>query len=194
MVAHPQQQKISVEDYFLLDQTSEIRYEYLAGYAYAMSGGTAAHSFGVTIVGLLNEQLRSGPCRVFNSDMRVQLSEKRYVYPDATISCDVADSQEDNEVIRSPRLVLEVLSPGTELYDRGQKFLAYQKCATIQEYVLVNTRQQSIEVFRRQATTWTYQRFEPGQVVHLESLDIHLPVTAIYERVSVPLEEEGNGS
>jgi Uma2 family endonuclease len=191
MVAHPQQQKISVEDYFLLDQTSEIRYEYLDGYAYAMSGGTIAHArIAFTLAKLLDTKLIEGPCRVHTSDVRVQLSEARYVYPDVTVSCDVADHQEQETTIHAPHLVVEVLSPSTEAYDRGQKFLAYQKCATIQEYVLVNTRQQLIEVFRRQATIWTYQRFESGQVVHLESLDIQLPVTAIYERVSVPIEED----
>jgi Uma2 family endonuclease len=194
MAADPQRQRINVEEYLKLDRASEIRYEYIDGYAYAMSGGTAAHSLlAVNMIRLLDEQLRSGPCRVFNSDMRVRLSEKRYVYPDATISCDVADSQEDNEMVRSPRLVVEILSPTTELYDRGQKFAYYQECSTIQEYLMVSSQRQKIEVFRRKGEGWAYQRYQPGQTIELESLDIHLPFSAFYLRVRVPIEEDNEG-
>jgi Uma2 family endonuclease len=191
MVADPQNQKISVKDYFELDQASEIRHEYIDGYAYAMSVGTAFHSWlAMNMVRLLDEQLRSGPCRVFNSDMRVQLNEKRYVFPDVSVSCDVSDSQGSNEIVKSPRLIVEILSPTTELYDRGKKFAYYQECATIQEYVMISTQRQGIEIFRRRGEKWIYQHYRPGQTVEIASLDIELLFDAIYERSKVPLEEE----
>ncbi|HTK10103.1 MAG TPA: Uma2 family endonuclease [Ktedonobacteraceae bacterium] len=191
MVEHPQQQKISVEEYLKLDQTSEIRYEYIDGYAYALAGGTAAHSLlAVNMIHLLNEQLQSGPCRVFNSDMRVQLSRRRYVYPDVVVSCDVADSEGLNEILRSPHLIVEILSPTTELYDRVQKFSYYQELPSMQEYMLISTQRQMVEIYRRNGATWTYRRYYPGQTVELESLDIHIPFTAIYERVRVPIDDD----
>jgi Uma2 family endonuclease len=193
MVADPQHQRISVEDYFQLEQTSEIRHEYIDGYVYAMSGGTIEHSWlAMNMARLLDEQLQSGPCRVFNSDVRVQLSEKRYVLPDVTVSCDVSDSKKGNDTIHSPRLIVEILSPTTELHDRGKKFTYYQECATIQEYVLVNTQRQIVEIYRRQGETWTYQRYRPEQTVQLESLDIQIPFNALYARVKVPIEDNEN--
>jgi Uma2 family endonuclease len=191
VVAHSQRQKISIAEYLKLDRTSETYYEYIDGYAYALARGIAAHSLlAVNIIYLLNEQLQSGPCRVFNSDMRVQLNEKRYVYPDATVSYDLADSERGNEILRSPRLIIEILSPTTELYDRGQKFSYYQECSSLQEYVLISTQRQMVEIYRRSGPAWIYHRYCPGQTVALESLDIQIPFAAIYERVRVPIDDD----
>ena len=144
----------------------------------------------VNVIRLLNEQLRTGLCRVFNSDMRVRLNEKRYVYPDAVVSCDVADSKGDNEILRSPRLIIEILSPTTELYDRGKKFIYYQECPSLQEYVLVSTQHQMVEIYKRNGKSWVYHRYRPGQIIRFESLDIQIPFAAIYERVKVPIDDE----
>jgi Uma2 family endonuclease len=191
MVADPQRQRISVEAYFQLEHASEIRHEYIDGYAYAMSGGTKAHSWlAMNMFRLLDEQLQSGPCRTYSSDVRVQLNGKRYVYPDVTVSCDIADHQEYDDVVRSPHLVIEVLSPTTELYDRGKKFAYYQESASIQEYVMINSQRQMIEVFRRKGEIWTYQRYRPGQTVEIESLDIQIPFASVYARIRVPIEED----
>lgn len=168
-----------------------MRHEYIDGYTYAMSGGTVEHSWlAMNMARSLDEQLQSGPCRVFNSDMHVCLGAKRYVLPDVTVSCDVADSKKGNDTIRSPRLVVEVLSPSTELHDRGKKFAYYQECSTIQEYVMVSSQRQMIEVYRRKIEAWTYHRYRPEQTVELKSLDIELPFDAIYARVRVPIEED----
>jgi Uma2 family endonuclease len=192
MVADPQRQWMSVEEYLKLDRTaSDVRYEYIDGYVRAMSGGSAAHSLlAINMIRLLDEQLQSGPCRVFNSDMRVQVSESRYVYPDVTVTCDVADSREDNDIVRSARLVVEVLSPTTELDDRSKKLAYYQGWPSMQEYVLVGSERQSVEIYRRQGEKWTHRRYGPEQTVVLESLDIQIPFAAIYARVRVPVEDE----
>ncbi|SRR5579884_64635 len=189
---------MGVEEYLQLDRTTpDVRYEYIDGHVYAMSGGTVAHSWiAMNIVRLLDEQLQSGTCRVFNSDVRVHVSQDRYFYPDATISCDVADTREDNDIVRSPHLVVEVLSPSTERFDRGTKFALYQECESIEEYVLIGSQCQSVEVYRREGEKcekgeqWTYRRYKPGQEVILESLDINLPFDAIYARVRVPVEND----
>ncbi|MDQ2902432.1 MAG: Uma2 family endonuclease [Chloroflexota bacterium] len=191
MVAELRRQRIDVEDYLKLDRTRDERHEYIDGYAQAMSGGTVAHMrIAANMFMLLDEQLGAqGPCHVYSSDIRVQLSEARYVYPDVTVSCDVADWREKGDIVRSPRLIVEVLSPTTELYDRGKKFTYYQESASVQEYVLIGSQRQVVEVFRRTGEKWTYQRYGPAHTIELESLDIRIPVSAIYARVRVPVED-----
>jgi Uma2 family endonuclease len=190
MATNPQDRQISVEEYLELDCAAmDVRYEYIDGHVYAMSGGTIEHSWlAMNIVRLLDEQLQSGPCRVFNSDMRVQINKGRYVYPDATVSCDVSDAQTGNQTLHSPHLVVEVLSPSTELFDRGTKFGYYQECESLEEYVLIGSQRQVIEVFRREGEKWTYRHYRPDQAVVLESLDITLSFADIYARVRVPVE------
>src|SRR5690242_11651326 len=120
MVANPQPQRMTVQDYWNLEEHSDTKYEYIDGYVYDLAGGTAAHSqIAINVTTALNQELQSGPCHVFNRDMRVQLSDDRYVFPDVTVSCDLADAVDDVTMIRSPRLVIEVLSNSTEAKDRG---------------------------------------------------------------------------
>lgn len=192
MVAYLKRYPMRVEDYLQLDKDSnETRYEFLDGQLVAMSGGTIAHArIALNIAKLLDTKLGNGPCHAYTSDIRVQLSSERYVYPDVTVSCENSDYQEQADTIHAPRLVIEILSPTTEAYDRGKKFICYQECATIQEYILVSSRYQSVEVFRRQETVWTYQRYDPDQEIELASLGLHIPFSALYERIHVPITEE----
>ena len=113
MVAQPHRTFMSIEDYLALDRDSlDARYEYIDGYAYLMAGGTLDHStICINVTSVLRNLLR-WPCRVYNSDARVRLSEERYFYPDATVSCDERD-RGTGDMIVSPRVVIEVLSPGT---------------------------------------------------------------------------------
>ncbi|HET8912685.1 MAG TPA: Uma2 family endonuclease [Ktedonobacteraceae bacterium] len=192
MVADLKWHAMRVEDYLQLEKAStEARHEFLDGQLLMMSGGTIAHArIALNIAKLLDAAVGDSPCHVYTSDVRVQLSVERYVYPDVSVSCEASDHQDLADTIHSPRLIIEVLSPTTEAYDRGKKFICYQECATIQEYVLVNSRYQSVEVFRRNETLWTYQRFEPHQEIELISLNLYIPFASIYERVSIPLTEE----
>ena len=103
---------MSVEQYFELEENSpDTRYEYLDGYVYMMSGGSANHAaISGNIYAILRSLLRGSQCRVYNSDMKVRVSEQQYFHPDVTVSCDSYD-RGMAAVIRSPRLVVEVLSP-----------------------------------------------------------------------------------
>ena len=98
MVAEPDRLMMSVEDYLTLDRTSvEVRYEYIDGYVYMLAGGTADHStISINLTSLLHSLLRSSPCRVYNSDVKVQLTETRYVYPDVSVGCDERDRLNDD--------------------------------------------------------------------------------------------------
>lgn len=191
MTALPRRPWMSIEEYFELDRNSkDVRYEYIDGHVRMLAGGTLNHStISLNIASLLLGLLRRGPCRVYNADAKVRLSETRYVLPDISISCDERDRGEA-DVVHFPRVIIEVLSPSTEGYDRGEKFAYYRKCSTIQEYVLINARYPSIEVFRRAKNTfWTFHAFEPGEDVELASIDVHFSVADVYENVVFPPDE-----
>lgn len=185
---------MSEEEYHDLERLSPDRkYEYINGTAYMMSGGSVAHDLLIdNIRSALRRQLRSGLCRVFGVDVQVLVGKKQngkphYVYPDATVSCNAADSRLDNTLVESPRVVVEVLSPSTETRDRGIKFRAYQNCPTVQEIVLVNQYFPSVEVWRRSKEhpdnlkAWYYRHYGPEDTVELTSLDLQLAMTDIYQ-------------
>jgi Uma2 family endonuclease len=179
---------MSIEDYLQLDRSSrEARYEYVDGSSTLLAGGTADHAtICVNLTSLLHSALRGKECRVYNSDLRVRLSRSRYVYPDLSVSCDAQDRGQ-TDILLSPRLIVEVLSPSTEAYDRGRKFALYRACPTVQEYMLVDAQHQSIEVYRREeGQGWTLRTFGPGDEVMLESINARLAFAAIYEQTAVP--------
>lgn len=194
MIARPDRLRMSVEEYLQLDEESTgERYEYIDGYAYMLAGGTANHStISVNITSQLNNRLMNSSCRVYNSDMKVYLFETRYVYPDAAVSCDERD-RGTVEMLRFPRLIIEVLSQSTEGFDRGLKFEYYRTCPTIEEYVLVETQRQAVDVYRRaRKDLWTLHFFRSGDNVELASLNISLPLSAIYQNILLPSDEDTN--
>lgn len=189
MVAQPSRQFMSVDEWRALEQSSrEIKHEYIDGYIYAMAGGSRAHGrIGLNACALLAEKLDDGPCNVYNSDVATRVSPTRYTYPDATVTCDECDqATTDEREIQSPRVIIEVLSDTTEAYDRGEKFAFYRNCPTLQEYVLVATKYQVVEVYRRTPKGWTeYQVYGPHDEVELMSIGVNIPVTALYKRTTV---------
>ena len=196
MVAEPDRLMMSVEDYLTLDRSSvEARYEFIDGYVYLLAGGTADHStISINMTSLLHSLLRSSPCRVYNSDLKVRLSQRRFVYPDASVSCDQRD-RGSIDIVQFPRLIVEVLSSSTEAYDRGRKFAYYRACPTVQEYVLIDTQQQAVEVYRRQSDTlWTLHPFGPGDLVDLASLSLSFSIAALYENVELQEDTSNNSS
>ncbi len=192
MSALPNRLTMSVEEYLELDRNSiDARYEYIDGQVSMMAGGTLDHAtISLNISSTLRNLLRGGSCRVFTSDARVRLSATRYVFPDVTVSCDGRDRGRI-DVIQYPHVVIEVLSPSTEDYNRGRKFTYYRECPTIQEYVMVNTEYQAVEVCRRARNNlWSFHVFGPGEDVELVSLGVRFPVTAVYEDVIFPPEDD----
>lgn len=184
---------MSVEDYLRLDQsTRNAKYEYLDGVARLMAGGSVAHDkIARNVAHFTEECFLSGPCTVFGSDVQVLLSlrkngKEHYVYPDVTVSCDVSDRRRDNKLIRSPRIVVEVLSPSTEPVDRGKKLKAYQACMSIQEIVLISQFARHVEVYRRSEedeTSWSYVIYGPDETVELSSVDAFLTMDEIYRGI-----------
>lgn len=172
---------MDVEDYLILDRNSkENRYEYIDGELKMLAGGSTYHSrITMNLASPLHGLLSESPCHVYSSDIRLQLSEYRYVYPDITVGCDERDDKLD-DMIRYPRLIVEVLSPGTEAVDRGRKFLYYRECPTVQEYVMVDSQSILIEVYRREDDGWKLHTFGPENTVKLESLNVSFPIDGVY--------------
>jgi Uma2 family endonuclease len=189
MATDPHRLFMSVEEYLELDRSSlDARYEFIDGIVTMLAGGTTNHSrICVNVVSQLHSSLRGKPCQVFNSDLRVSISRSRYVYPDASVSCDPRDLEEEGDILYVPSVIIEVLSPSTEAVDRGKKFRYYQSCPSIQEYVLVSTQEQAIDVYRRATDNlWTLHPFGPGEAVILKSIEVSIPIDAFYENVTFP--------
>lgn len=195
-MALPHPSSTSVAEYLQLDRNSiETRYEYIDGQVTMMSGGTLDHAtIGANVISILRGALRGGSCRLFTSDARVRISSTRYVYPDASVSCNEQDRGR-SDTVQYPHLVVEVLSPSTESYDRGQKFVYYRRCPTIQEYLLIDFHQPMVEVYRREKHGfWSLRTFQVGDEVELISIGMRFPVTAVYEDVMFPPEEESDST
>lgn len=180
---------VSVEDYLILSRNSkDARYEYLDGELRMLAGGSPDHSIIIAnLTAIIKGPLKGGNCRVYNSNVQLKLSEKRYVCPDIAVSCDERDRNQ-KETIHYPRVVVEVLSPGTEAIDRGRKAAYYRACPTIQEYMMVDSIERFIEVHRREEGLWTINTYEPGNSVTLESLGIQFPFEDAYEGTSLVYE------
>lgn len=180
---------LSFEAYLALEAEADVKHEYDDGALVAMTGATDAH---VTITGNLQAEIRAhvrgGPCRVYSTDMKVRPIRAKGYYPDVFVSCDERD-RADRLVKRYPSLVIEVLSDSTERRDRGSKWLAYRRCETLHEYVLVAQDQQLVELYRRAGDIWTYQVYSAGDEVLLASIDLRLSMESIYEGVG-DLQEE----
>jgi Uma2 family endonuclease len=173
---------IDIEDYLMLDQNSKnARYEYLDGELRMLAGGSAYHSAIITrLSSILERHLENGPCWVYNSDLKLQLSESRYVYPDIMVSCDQRDQEPHQTIIHYPSLVVEVLSPGTEATDRGEKLIYYQEYPAIQEYIIVDSQSIRIEIYHREDDGWKLRTYGPGSIVNLETFNIHFPINSLY--------------
>ncbi|HLL79592.1 MAG TPA: Uma2 family endonuclease [Ktedonobacteraceae bacterium] len=177
---------MNVEDYLVLNRSStSARYEYLDGELRMLAGGSPDHSIIIAnLTTIIKEPLKGGRCRVYSSDVQLQLSEKRYVFPGIAVSCDERDRGQ-KETIQHPGVVVEVLSPSTEAIDRGRKAAYYRASSSIQEYIMVDLTEVYVEVHRREEGRWTINSFEPGDLVVLESLGIRFPIEDAYEGTSL---------
>ncbi|GAC1363151.1 MAG: Uma2 family endonuclease [Ktedonobacteraceae bacterium] len=198
MVVDPQHNKEMISGYNgihmteeaferLLEVASPYRYELVDGIVYDMTGSTPEHAdIAFNITAALKEQLgKQGPCRVYQ-EQYVFIPGKPPVVPDVVVTCDIADRDKESRLkpfkVRSPLLVIEVLSPSTEKYDRTEKLARYKLCPSLEVYLLVSQEEYHVEIYRK-ATTWQPEHFSAQQIIKLEQLDLELPLSTIYEGV-----------
>ena len=185
MIAIQQSDNLSPEEYLEAEKSSPVKHEYRDGEVYAMAGASDEHvTIGINITALLRGHLRGSGCRVYGSDMKVQIDAvNHFYYPDAMVSCDPRD-RAFRFFKKYPTLIVEVLSESTEAKDRGKKFDHYRRLETLQEYGLVSQEQQQVEVFRKnEAGLWVLHPFGQGDEVALASLDLTFPIASLYEDV-----------
>ncbi len=172
-------------EYLALEEPSNVKHEYLAGQIYAMAGGTPEHAaLKLAVPNLLFPQLRAGRCRAHGSDLRVRvLATGLATYPDVTIVCGPREvDPEDKNSVTNPTLVVEVLSPSTQEYDRGEKFSHYKRIPSLRQYLLVSTDDRRVEVWTRGGDgAWTSVVSTDGEVADLASVGARLDVRELYE-------------
>ncbi len=175
------------EAYLKFERASETKHEYFGGEVFAMSGASSNHS---TISGnafaALHLQLRSQSCRVYQNDMRVRTPSMLYTYPDISVVC--GEPRFDDkafDTLINPTLIIEVLSPSTERYDRGRKFQHYRTIETLQEYVLIAQDNPRIERYLRQPNDeWLLTDIQGlDAVLELPSIQCRLVFADTYELI-----------
>jgi Uma2 family endonuclease len=183
------QHRYTLEEYFALEQASEAKYEYWQGEVYAMSGASPVHvQIQVNLITLLRSQLRGRPCRIFSSDMRLKIpSLPPYRYPDLSALCGepIFELIGGLEVLTNPTLIVEILSPTTEAFDRGDKFTHYKSIPSFIEYVLIAQHRPHIGQYVKQSSeVWSYRECNDLLTsLYIPSLDCQLVLEDLYQDV-----------
>ena len=181
---------LSEEEYLASERISPLKHEYYHGRIYAMTGGKEPHNLiaGNTLASL-HSQLRRKPCRVYPSDMRVKvLRTGLNTYPDVVVICGQPQFTDAiRDTITNPTIIIEILSPSTERYDRGMKFQNYRTIGTLHDYILIAQDHHHIEHYIRQENDrWMLQEVTNlDEEIHIQSIECILRLEDIYEKVDL---------
>ena len=180
------------EDYLTVERESrDGKYEYIAGEVFAMTGASFNHNLITTnVIGELRNRLKSSLCSVLANDMRLRIeAADACLYPDVMVVCDKPDFHDQRrDVLTNPKVVVEVISPSTEGYDRGGKFALYRSLPSLRHYVLIAQDRLGVDVFTRQANGhWLLEYYDdrPDAEVDLAAIGCTLPLREIYARVDL---------
>ena len=180
-------QPFSLDEYLRWEAEQSERHEYLAGEVFAMTGARDAHNtIALNLASALRSALRGGPCRAFIADMKLRVDVADAVfYPDVMVTCDPRDQAPEADLAkRHPVLIVEVLSEGTEAYDRGLKFEQYRQIETLREYLLLAQDRRHADLFRRgENGVWTLHACGGEDSLRLESVGLALALDTAYEDV-----------
>lgn len=186
---------VPYDQYAAGEALSEVRHEWVDGRVFAMAGGTEEHAFlGGTTLRELGTALRGRSCRPLSNDMRLRsLVTGEAHYADAIVVCGARNPHPDDRLTcTNPTVIVEVLSPSTEAYDRGEKFEDYQTFDSLRDFVLVSTGRSHIDHYARNSDgSWTLRSCGPGQAFTLTGCDVTIAVDAIYEGVEAVREPAG---
>ena len=180
--------KWTVEEYLAFERASQEKHEFFGGEIYLMAGASRAHSL-ITgnLVTALNNALGERPCEVHPNDMRVNVSKRDYFYPDIVVVCDEPQVEDDiGDTLLNPTVIIEVLSPSTEQFDRGKKFQFYRRLTSLREYLLVSQDTPRIEHYVHQENDqWLFSdAVGLDAKLTLPALNCELALTDVYRRVS----------
>ena len=177
---------LTYQDYLALERQTDTRYEFLDGEAWMMSGGSLRHSaLKANVLTAIATALERGPCRAFDADAKVRVSATGLAtYPDLSVVCGPLERHpEDHNALTNPTVLVEVLSPTTERWDRGGKFIHYQQLASLRHYLLIDQDEARVEHFERAASGWHYSVHGPGERVVIAAANITLDIEQIYQNL-----------
>ncbi len=172
------------EDYLSLEARSELKHEFFDGHIYAMSGGTFEHArLAGTLSREIGNALRGRPCNVYSSDLRIRVKATGLAtYPDLSVVCGKPQSDEtDPHTLVNPILLVEILSPSTQSYDRIIKLPHYKRIPSLVEYLMVSQTERAIDVVRRIGPRrWEMLEVRDDEPPQLASIDATLDLSSIY--------------
>ena len=186
MIALSNYNNLTPEEYLQFEEKSPIKHEYIDGQIYAMAGTTDTHNIVAgNIYTIVRNHLRGSDCRVYFADVKVRLEKRNhFYYPDIIVTCDNRD-RETATYKSFPKLIIEVLSDSTEAFDRGDKFNDYQTLESLEEYVLVNSKHQRVETFRRgEQGLWILQTYQQ-ESFSLQSINLTASLRDLYEDITL---------
>lgn len=186
---------VSAEEYLRREREAEERHEYDNGRISAMAGENLSHSRAcINLSAIVSIQFKGKSCEAFSPNMKIGISAAgKFCYPDLSVICGKPLFHDDKQdVLTNPKVIIEVLSPSTEKYDRSGKFQAYQQIESLTDYLLVSQDKPLVEHFQRQSGgQWLYTAHQGlAAAVQLPLIDCQLPLAEIYDRVEFPPEEE----
>ena len=181
----------TIEDYLQMEAGSIEKHEYYNGEIFLMSGTKMDHNIITSnLIGHLHPKLKNSPCKVFGSDMRIYVeANDLFTYPDLSIVCGEPVTRDNDEFnLMNPSVIIEVLSPSTKEYDRGQKFGLYKGLSTLREYVLIDSRSVLVEQFVKNADKgWGLQRYSQlEENLLIGAAGVAISLTEIYEQTQFP--------
>jgi Uma2 family endonuclease len=187
---------ISVADYLAGERMSDIKHEYHAGEVFAFAGGSEEHNLiAANVLATLHTQLRRRPCKIYPSDMRVKIQRTGlYTYPDVVVVCGHPHFEDaEHDTLLNPTVVIEILSPSTERYDRGKKFQNYRTIDSLAEYLLIAQDTLRIEQYIRQPDQqWLLSEAASlDATIELPSIQCTLALADVYEKVGLATEGQG---
>lgn len=174
-------EKLTLDAFLEWENAQDTRNEFYRGEVFAMVGARRSHGTVVSnLVRHLGNALDGSPCRVFHEGMKVQIADDTMLYPDVFVTCDRADLTTEM-LFKAPLLVIEVLSPTTEVCDRSQKFALYRRLPSLNEYMLINPDTRRVESFTRGTDDlFVLHDMSESDSVQFLSLDIKVPAPAIF--------------
>lgn len=174
--------QITPEEYFAWEEKQLEKHELINGQVYAMSGGSVNHSrIAIRFTTMVDTHLDTSSCITGNSDLRINIvGTNNYIYPDVSVTCDDRDKT-TAQYITYPSLIVEVLSPSTESYDRSGKFRLYRKNPNLQDYLLVSSTSIEMDLYHKnEAGEWLIINYQEGDTVELKSINLSFPIEQVY--------------
>jgi Uma2 family endonuclease len=191
MSAQPQT-KLTDEEYLAIEEKAEFKSEFYRGEMFAMSGGSPLHALlGNAIGAELRTALKGQNCRAYNSELKIRVAKGGlYAYPDASVVCGAIQYAEGtSDVITNPTVVIEVLSPSTEAYDRGFKSSEYRKIASLREYAFISQTEPRVEIYGRKSNgEWgEFSEYVGLDAVCLfHSIDCTVALSDLFDGITFP--------